>query len=98
MTNPAKHDDPLLTTKEAARYLRMSPATLASWRVKMSDGPRFVRIGGRVFYPLSELKKFRRQRLYKSTSEYTFLRKPTGPRPLKKDLVPGKLKPLNKAS
>jgi predicted DNA-binding transcriptional regulator AlpA len=40
---------PYLTHLEAAAYCRMSKSTL-SVRIKESDGPRRIRIGGRVFY------------------------------------------------
>lgn len=70
MSNSDHEDDPLLTTKEAAKYLRLSPATLATWRVRKTDGPAFVRIGGRIFYPISGLKAFKYQHTHRSTSEY----------------------------
>jgi predicted DNA-binding transcriptional regulator AlpA len=40
---------PYLTHLEAATYCRMSKSTL-SVRIKEGDGPRRIRIGGRVFY------------------------------------------------
>ncbi len=47
----------LLTTAEAAAYLRMKPQTLNKWR-SQGKGPYFVRIGGAVFYRLAELDSF----------------------------------------
>jgi predicted DNA-binding transcriptional regulator AlpA len=39
-----------LTRKEAAAFLRLSPATLANW-ASMDVGPPFTRLGGgRTFY------------------------------------------------
>jgi predicted DNA-binding transcriptional regulator AlpA len=44
------HQEPRrLWAKEAAAYLRISPSTLAKWRMK-SAGPRFHRCGARLVY------------------------------------------------
>jgi hypothetical protein len=37
-------DKTYLTPKEAARYLRRSPGTLAEWRL-LKSGPRYYKIG-----------------------------------------------------
>lgn len=47
----------LLTTAEAATYLRLKPQTLSKWR-SHGKGPYFVRIGGNVFYRLAELDQY----------------------------------------
>lgn len=47
----------LLDTAEAAVYLRLATQTLAKWR-SQGRGPSFVRLGGSVFYRLSELDQF----------------------------------------
>ena len=47
----------LLDTAEAAVYLRLAKQTLAKWR-SQGRGPSFVRLGGSVFYRLSELDQF----------------------------------------
>lgn len=47
----------LLTTREAAEYLRQSESTLAHWRVA-GTGPRTVRIGRRVLYRRDDLAEF----------------------------------------
>ena len=39
----------LLTTDEAAAYLRLSPRTLERYRVT-GEGPAYVKLGRRVFY------------------------------------------------
>ncbi|HEY8125385.1 MAG TPA: helix-turn-helix domain-containing protein [Methylocystis sp.] len=39
----------LLTSKEVAARLRVSPQTLAKWRVN-GEGPTFLKVGFRVFY------------------------------------------------
>ncbi len=44
--------------KEAAEILGMSPQTLANWR-SMGGGPRWLKVGGRVFYEYRELNEFR---------------------------------------
>ena len=43
--------------EEAARYLGMKPQTLAKW-VTQGKGPRYVRVGGRVFYFKADLDSF----------------------------------------
>lgn len=48
----------LYTEKEAAALLQVSPHTLRTWRSRpTSRGPGFTKIGGRVRYPESELRK-----------------------------------------
>lgn len=49
----------LLTTSEAARYLRVSPITLEKWRRRLEGyGPAFVRMGSKVFYRRATLDEF----------------------------------------
>jgi hypothetical protein len=62
------NQNPLLTSKEAAAYLRLSPKTLANQRVA-GGGPRFIKCG-RVLYPLAELIEHVRRRTYDNTSGY----------------------------
>lgn len=46
----------LLTEKEAAERLRVSPGTLRNWRSgREGRGPRYARIGGRVVYDEADL-------------------------------------------
>jgi excisionase family DNA binding protein len=47
----------LLTTAEAATYMRLKPQTLAKWR-SHGKGPDFVRMGGNVYYRLTELDQY----------------------------------------
>ena len=55
--------DIALSTKDAARYLGLSPKTLANARVVGGEkGPRFVKgpgVRGFVRYPISELRRYR---------------------------------------
>lgn len=46
--------DGRLDRKNAAAYLGCAPKTLAEWRCR-GQGPRCVRVGGRVFYYQSDL-------------------------------------------
>jgi predicted DNA-binding transcriptional regulator AlpA len=57
-----------LDTKEAAARLGLSPITLEGWRVQ-GKGPRYLKIGRRVFYPENEIKAFLKDCLRSSTSE-----------------------------
>jgi len=46
---PARMDEVVLSSREAAVVLRMSPGTLVRWR-KEGVGPSYVRMGGRIMY------------------------------------------------
>jgi len=61
-------DDQLFTTKEAARYLRVSHRTVEDWRFK-GGGPRFAYAGGRIVYRLSDLDGFLAARTFGNTGE-----------------------------
>ena len=57
------------TVKEAARILRMAPATLQKKRINKT-GPKYIKTGYRsVIYPAKDLIKFMKERHYFSTSE-----------------------------
>ena len=55
-----KSGSPLLNPNETAEYLRVATSTLADWRTGRGGrmGPRFVKIGRRVFYRLKDLEEF----------------------------------------
>lgn len=57
-----------LTTKEAADRLRVRVTTLANWRVR-GDGPRFIKMGRKVLYPMAEIEAFEQRQLRASTSQ-----------------------------
>lgn len=46
-----------LNTKEAADYLGLPEATLATWRHRKT-GPRYLRMGSRIFYKQEDLEAF----------------------------------------
>ena len=51
------HDNSaLLSTRDAAAYLALSPRTLEKWRTR-GVGPAYSRIGRRVVYRLDDLDK-----------------------------------------
>jgi len=56
-----------LLPKEAADRLRVSVGTLANWRVS-GEGPRFVKFGRRVLYPVPELEAFEKASLRSNTT------------------------------
>ena len=64
MRNPTD----LLTTEEAARYLRLSARTLERYRVT-GEGPRFLKIGRRVLYRQSDLDGWLKNKSRRSTSD-----------------------------
>ena len=50
-------DDPLLREAEAAVHLGTPPATLQWWRHK-GRGPKYLKVGRRIFYRRSHLDAF----------------------------------------
>jgi Helix-turn-helix domain len=58
----------LFDPDETAAYLRVAKQTLAKWRCG-GTGPRFVRIGGRIFYDVADLETFIADRKFGSTAE-----------------------------
>lgn len=63
----------MLTTAEAAAFLRLSPRTLERFRVEGS-GPRYLKAGAgkraRVLYDPEELRSWLAAFSFRSTSEY----------------------------
>ncbi|HSD37765.1 MAG TPA: helix-turn-helix domain-containing protein [Rhodocyclaceae bacterium] len=49
---------------------RIGVRTLANWRSQGSTGPRFIKIGGRVMYRLSDVEAWEQRRTTRSTSQY----------------------------
>jgi hypothetical protein len=51
-----------LTTEQLARRWGKSPGTIANWRYKHPPrGPRYMKIGGSVFYPLAAVIEYERK-------------------------------------
>jgi hypothetical protein len=59
----------LLTSAEAAEFLRLRPSTLAKYRC-VGGGPDFSKLGGRVVYPREALEQWVEQCTVSSTAEY----------------------------
>ena len=57
-----------LTPKEAAERLRMTVGTLSNWRVQ-GVGPRFIKLGRKVLYPMVEIEAFENRQLRNSTTQ-----------------------------
>ena len=58
----------LLTTTEAAPHVRLSPRTLEKYRV-LGGGPKYKKLGARVFYSLTDLKAWLESRTFEMTSD-----------------------------
>lgn len=58
----------VMTTPEAADYLRLSCKTLETWRSR-GGGPAFVKQGRSVRYPVSYLDDYLQQQTRRSTSD-----------------------------
>jgi hypothetical protein len=71
-TKPEAIPSKILTAKEAADFLRLSPDTLAKKRVE-GAGPAFVKIFGRVMYEQAELDAFIAKGRRQSTSDQPVL-------------------------
>lgn len=48
---------------------RISPRTLSNWRCA-GTGPKFVKLGGRILYPLEQVEEWERGRTVESTADY----------------------------
>lgn len=59
---PAPQDDALLDPVAEAAFLGVKVATLADWRVK-HEGPRFVRVGRLIRYPLYATREWLKSRM-----------------------------------
>jgi predicted DNA-binding transcriptional regulator AlpA len=60
--------DPLLHPRDAAKFLNVSTSWLAKARLS-GAGPRYVKIGRSVRYPVSSLREYIKGRMRGSTSE-----------------------------
>ncbi len=59
-------ESPLFSTEEAAAYLRLAPSTLVTRRCR-GGGPRFVKVGGRIYYRRADLDGYLDARTYDRT-------------------------------
>jgi len=50
----------LLTTKEVAAFLKISPVTLEMWRAE-NKGPKFIKVGRYVRYSTTDLAEYVRR-------------------------------------
>ncbi|MFG1204407.1 helix-turn-helix domain-containing protein [Xanthobacter aminoxidans] len=57
----------LMSDREAAAFLKMSPVTLNTWRCR-GRGPKYVKLGGRVFYRPDDLEAFIRSSVVDPTA------------------------------
>jgi len=57
MSGERQHAPLLLTTKEAARLMRLSNRTLEDWRVR-GKGPPFCKLGAAVRYAQADVQLF----------------------------------------
>ena len=60
-------DNDVLTTVEAARYVRLGKPTLERFRLT-GEGPRYAKLGGAVRYRRADLDQGLESRLVASTS------------------------------
>lgn len=60
-------DEQFLKPEEVASWIKVSEKTLAVWRCEGRYKLNFVKVGGRVLYPQSEVLKFLESRLMSQT-------------------------------
>ena len=53
----SSEDIELLNTYEVARYLNMSPGSLANWR-SAGRGPAYIKLGSKVMYQKTDIERF----------------------------------------
>lgn len=63
----AINDDRLLSRKEAASYLGVSEATLASWAFSGANDLPYIKVGRLTKYRLSDLERWLAERVRTST-------------------------------
>jgi excisionase family DNA binding protein len=68
--SPSSADDPLMTVKEAADYLRVSKSFLDKARL-CGEGPPFIRVGRKILYRKSAVDAWLTKHQFASTSQYT---------------------------
>jgi len=66
--NHVTRQNDLMTTQEAAGYVRLSPRTLERYRVT-GEGPKYLKLGRRVLYQRSELDIWLEKKVRRSTSD-----------------------------
>jgi len=59
---------PFLRTKEAARFIGVSPHTLEKHRI-YGTGPQYSKIGGRIIYAVKELREWVERGARRATSD-----------------------------
>lgn len=71
MNTAARNAAEFLTTKELAeRYEhKLSVRTIQNWR-NLQQGPKFLKLGGRVLYRLSDIEEWEKQRAVNGTCQY----------------------------
>jgi len=62
-----KIDEKFLKPEEVANWIGVTEKTLAVWRCEGRYSLKFVKVGGRVLYPQSEVLKFLESRLMSQT-------------------------------
>lgn len=61
--------DRYMRSRQFADAIGVKEQTLRSWRVRRSDGPIYVKIGGLVLYPISDNQRWIDSRKRRSTSQ-----------------------------
>lgn len=57
-----------LTPQEVAVRLRTTVGTLSNWRIR-GGGPRYIKLGRKVLYPLAEIEAFEQRQIRGATAQ-----------------------------
>jgi hypothetical protein len=72
MSTAAESRVEYLTPAELCRRYNnhLSTRTLANWRAGAGSGPAYIKIGGKILYPLDKVIEWERRHTFQSTSGY----------------------------
>ncbi len=57
-------DKPFLSPKDLSKFIDISVGTLAVWRTNGTYGIPYIKIGGKVMYPVTEVNKWIQSRVH----------------------------------
>lgn len=64
-----EHNRELISAKQTARMLGVHPNTLCKWRIR-GIGPRYMKIGQKIIYRVSDIDDWLGRRTYDNTTQY----------------------------
>lgn len=71
MTKKISAKSGLMCERQLAKHWGIKENTLQKWR-SMGLGPIYMKIGGKVIYPIESIMEYEKNRLYRSSSEKVY--------------------------